>query len=212
MNKRLLPALFAALLCLPAGVLAADTPPAGVWSADPAATPASPPPPAGKVLVIAKIEEPNKRRMVEEALRAELALKGVEALTAVQHLTDADFASADALKQKAESLGVDGVLGLTVEGHTAQVKSSPTVSLGVGIPIHAGPFSVYAGASKPIGGGPKMVHTVALRLRFYNRPGDPAWEKVEKKKFEEDELDQVASITAQRAVKELKKKKLIAAK
>ena len=184
--------------------------PAVAWAEEPAA---AGPAPASKVLVIAKVKEEGKRRQLEEQARSELRDKGVEATLGVDVLVDSDFASEDAIRAKVESLGVDGVLGFVVLGIDETVKnSSAHLSVGVGVPVNAGGFSMFIGGSVPLGGGPKVTRKVNLRARYFARPFQaPAWEKVYKENLFDDTTPLVQYL-ARDSVKALKKKKLIAVK
>jgi hypothetical protein len=169
--------------------------------------------PAHKVLVIARIKEEAKRRQLEEQARVELQEKGVGTTLGSDVLVEADFASEDIIRKKVESLDVDGVLGFAVLGVEEKAKASPTVSVGVGVPVSAGPFSIFVGGSVPIGGGqPKVVRIVHVRARYFARPfAAPAWEKIYDEKLKEDTTG-LTQFLAQDSVKALKKKKLIPAK
>jgi hypothetical protein len=169
---------------------------------------------AGKVLVIAKVKEEGKRRQLEEEARTELRDRGVEATLGSDVLEESDFASEDAIRKKVESLGVDGVLGFVVLGVEENVKhSSASVSVGVGVPVNVGGFSIFLGGSVPLGGGaPKVTRKVSLRARYFARPFQaPAWEKVYKENLLDDTTPLVQYL-AHDSVKALKKKKLIAVK
>ena len=170
--------------------------------------------PARKVLVVAKIEEEAKRRALEEQVRLDLGDRGVEATLGVDVMSEADFASEDAIRKKVESLGVDGVLGFVVLGVDESVKtSSASVSVGVGVPVGIGPFSVFVGGSVPLGGGePKVTRKVRVRARYFARPfAAPAWEKVYNETLTEDTAGLIQYL-ANSSDKALKKKKLIPAK
>jgi hypothetical protein len=184
--------------------------PAVAWAEEPAA---AVPAPAGKVLVIAKVKEEGKRRQLEEEARTKLRDRGVEATLGSDVLEESDFASEDAIRKKVESLGVDGVLGFVVLGIEEKVKhSSASLSLGVGVPVNAGGFSMFIGGSVPLGGGSKVTRKVQLRARYFARPFQtPAWEKVYKENLLDDTTPLVQYLASD-SVKALKKKKLIAVK
>ena len=184
--------------------------PAVAWAEEPAATG---PAPAGKVLVIAKVKEEGKRRQLEEEARTELRDKGVEATLGSDVLVDSDFASEDAIRAKVETLGVDGVLGFVVLGIEETVKqSSAHLSVGVGVPVNAGGFSMFLGGSVPLGGGTKVTRKVQVRARYFGRPFQaPAWEKIYKENLSDD-TSPLVQFLAHDSVKALKKKKLIAVK
>ncbi len=197
----------AALLTASVGVGAR---PAGAAESAPAEGAA----PARKVLVVAKIKEEAKRRQLEGAARSELQERGVEATLGSDVMTEADFASEDTIRTKVESLGVDGVLGFVPLKVDESVKtSSAHVSVGVGVPVGVGPFSVFVGGSVPLGGGSsKVVRKVQVRARYFARPFTaPAWEKMYEEKLGDDTTG-LTQYLAEDSVKHLKKKKLIPAK
>jgi hypothetical protein len=170
------------------------------------------PAPARTVLVVAKIKEEEKRRSLEQKGRMELKEKGVEATLGSDVMTETDFASEDTIRQKVESLGVDGVLGFVVLGIDESVKtSSAHLNIGVG-GYGGGGLGVFVGGSVPIGGQTKVIRTVHVRARFFARPfASPAWEKVYSERLEAD-TTRLTEKLAYDAVKNLKKKKLIPAK
>jgi hypothetical protein len=167
--------------------------------------------PAHKVLVVAKIEEEAKRRALEDQVRLDLQEKGVESILGSDVMSEADFASEETIRNKVESLGVDGVLGYVVLGVDESVKtSSASVSVGVGVPVGIGPFSVFVGGSVPLGGGePKVTRKVRIRARYFASPfAAPAWEKVYNETLTDDTTSLIQYL-ASSSVKALKKKKLI---
>lgn len=166
-------------------------------------------PPARKVLVVAKIQEETKRRALEREAQVELQKRGVESILGSDVLTEADFASVDTIRQKVESLGVDGVLGYVVLGIDESVKTS-SVSVGFGIGGYSGGgMGMFVGASAPIGGSTTIVRKVRLRARYFEPPfADPAWEKVYTERLSDD-TTRLTQYLADDSVKTLKKKKLI---
>lgn len=186
---------------------------AGARTADAAAESAANegPAPARKVLVVAKIKEESNRRYLEGQARDELKDRGVEAVLGSDVMTEADFASEDAVRKKVESLGVDGVLGYVVLGVEESVKtSSATLSVGVG-GYGGGGFGMFVGGSVPLGSQQTIVRKVQLRARFFARPfAGPAWEKIYNKKLEDD-TTYLTQYLAHDSVTALKKK-LIPAK
>ena len=187
------------------------------WSPRPTETLAAsaadaPPTPARKVLVVAKIQEEAKRRSLEDAARTELKKRGVEAILGSDVMSEADFVSEDAVRQKVESLGVDGVIGYVPLGIDESVKtSSAHLSIGVG-GYGGGGMGMFVGGSVPIGGGSKVVRKVRLRARYFARPfAAPAWEQIYNQKLEDDTSWLIRHL-AHDSVTALKKKKLIPAK
>jgi hypothetical protein len=170
------------------------------------------PPPARKVLVVARVREEAKRRALEEEARIELKKKGVETVLGSDVMTEEDFASEEALRAKVQSLGVDGVLGyVPLKIDETQKTSSASLSIGIGGYSGSG-FGMMVGGTVPIGQKTTIIRTVQVRSRFWAKPFDhPAWEKVYSEKLEEDTTRLTQSL-AYDSVKTLKKKKLIPAK
>jgi hypothetical protein len=168
--------------------------------------------PARNVLVIAKIKEDATRRSLEEAARAELKKRGVEAMLGSDVMTEADFASEEAVRQKVESLDVDGVIGYVPLGIDESVKTSSShLSIGIG-GYSGGGMGMFVGGSVPIGGSTTVIRKVRLRARYFARPfAGPAWEKFYNEKLQDDTTWLVEHL-AQDSVTALKKKKLIPAK
>ena len=204
MPPRLVRLAVALLLMAGAGALTAAAAAEGAAAESPA--------PARKVLVVAKIQQDSKRKYLEGQARDELKKKGVEVVLGSDVMTEADFASEDAIRKKVESLGVDGVLGYVVLGVQESVKtSSATLSVGVG-GYGGGGFGMFVGGSVPLGGSQTIVRKVQLRARFWARPfAGPAWEKIYTKKLEDD-TTYLSQYLAHDSVGAIKKKKLIPAK
>lgn len=140
---------------------AAGTKTTGTWS-DPGLQPA----PYKKIAVLARIEDDIARRILEDDVVAGLAKLGVEAVAAYQVLTDADLSSQEAIRVKAAELGIDAGFLFTVEQEDKKVKSGSNVHASVGVPVRAGPFSLFLGTSVPLGGGPSTVTTVTTKSQF----------------------------------------------
>ena len=118
--------------------------------------------PARKVLVVAKIKEETKRRQLEEEAQVELKKRGVETILGSDVMTEADFESVDTIRQKVESLGVDGVLGYVPLGIDESVKTS-SVSVGFGIGGYSGGgMGMFVGGSVPIGGSTQVKLAASL--------------------------------------------------
>lgn len=169
-------------------------------------------PPARKVLVVARVQEPTRRRGLEQEASVELKKKGVETLLSSDAMTEEDFASEETIRRKVDSLGVDGVLGYVVlKVDETQKTSSATLSVGVG-GYGGGGFGMFVGASVPLGAKTTIVRTVHLRARFWAKPfTGPAWENVYSQKVEDDTIH-LTEYVAYDSVKTLKKKKLIPAR
>jgi len=158
--------LLAATAAADAGVKTAST-----WSA-PDLQPGS----YQKVAVLARFTDDVARRILEDEVVAGLKKRGIEAVAAYQEFTPEDLANDEAVKARAAELGVDAGLVFTVTGEDKQVKSSPTVHASVGVPVRAGPFSLFVGTSVPLGGGASTVTTVGLKSEFFAAGSEgPIW-------------------------------------
>lgn len=134
--------------------------------------------PARKVLVVAKIEEAEARNTLERVASEELRRKGVEALVGSEVLTAADLESADALRAKAETLGIDGLLGFFVLEIIDGETTTRPMDVYVDVPYHVGPYWWFAGSRVTLEGTVVSMPKITIAANFYNRPtGDPAWEK-----------------------------------
>ena len=207
MRRTCFPIAMAMLLLAPLGTGAGEsTPAAGGNAAGEAAAPAR------KVLVVARVKQEDRRRHLEEQTRTELQERGVEAMLGSDVMTEADFVSEETIRNKVESLDVDGVLGFVVLSVQESVEQS-SVSLSVGVGGYGGGgLGVFVGGSVPLGGSTKVVHHVQVRARYFARPfADPAWEKIFKEKVYED-TTKITERLARDSVKSLKKKKLIPSK
>jgi hypothetical protein len=204
MNRRLFQAVVAALLLTVSG--------AGFAPAAEEGTGGEMPAPARKVLVIAKIKEGVTRKSLEEAASGYLKKRGVEATLGSDVMTEADFASEEAVRKKVVDLGVDGVIGYVPLGIDESVRtSSAHLSVGIG-GYGGGGMGMFVGGSVPIGGSTKVTRKVRLRARYFARPFEgPAWEKVYNETLRDDTTGLVDYL-ANDSVKALKKKKLIPAK
>jgi len=155
----------------PAPRAAAKTRATGTWSAD-----GLQPRQFEKVLVLARISEDAARRILEDTIVKGLTDKGVTAVQAYKVLAPADLASAEAIRSKAQELGVDAGIVISVTGEDTKVESGPSVRAHVGVPARVGPFSMFLGTSVPLGGGPSVVKKTTLTAKLYDSPeGDPVW-------------------------------------
>jgi len=164
--------------------------------------------PARRVLVVAKIEETDARRVLERVACEELQKKGVLAMAGSDVLLPADLATADALRARAETLEIDGLLGFVVTSIDEEVKNSPSVGVGVGLPIDVGPFRIFAGTRVPLGGGVRAVRKVHVRASFYNSPSEPAWQETFTETLRDDNA-RVAKSIAKDAVRAIVRADLV---
>lgn len=208
MRRTCYPIAMAMLLLLaPPGTGAGESAPAPAGNAAGEAAP-----PARKVLVVARVQQEDRRRHLEEETRTELQKRGVEVTLGSDAMTEADFVSEETIRKKVESLGVDGVLGFVVLKVDEIVKqSSASLSVGVG-GYGGGGFGMFVGGTVPLGGSTKVSYNVQVRARYFARPfAGPAWEKIYKKNVEDD-TTYIIQHLAYDSVKSLKKQKLIPAK
>lgn len=160
----------------------------------------------GKYLVLAKVKEESARRILEDMMVEKLKKEKVDALAAYSVLSPEDLASSEAIHAKTEQLGVDAGIVFTVIGDETHQKSNPTVSMGVGVPVRVGPFSVFVGGSVPIGGGgATAVRTVQLKSELVARQGtNPRWSATYATDLEGG-AEGTAEDVAKQAIKQLKK-------
>ena len=159
-----------------------------------------------KYLVLARVKEESAKRILEDTMVAKLKKEKIEALAAYQVLTPEDLASSEAIHAKAEQLGVDAGIVFTVISDETQQKANASVSVGVGVPVRVGPFSVFLGASKPVGGGGTTpVRTVQLKSELVAKQGtNPRWSATYATDLEGG-AEETAEDLAKQAIKQLKK-------
>ncbi|MGD8377376.1 MAG: hypothetical protein PVF68_14690 [Acidobacteriota bacterium] len=188
------------LLALPA---LAGTKVTSTWSA-PGLEPAT----YAKVAVLARFEDDVTRRILEDAIVEGLADRGMEAVPAYSTFTEADLADDDAVAARAAELGLDAGIVFTVTGEDTQVKSGSNVHASVGVPVRAGPFSVFVGTSVPLGGGTKKVTTVGVKSEFFVKDGEgPLWIATYSTDLKGGN-EQAAQQIGARALKQMKKARL----
>ena len=129
-----------------------------------------------KVVVLAKTTDDVAMRILEDAVVKGLKEKGIEAVQAYLVLKPDDLTSDEAIEAKAKELGADAGLVFTVTGENTEVKSGSNVHASVGVPVRAGPFSLFVGTSVPLGGGPSTVKTVGVKAQFFaSNVKGPRW-------------------------------------
>jgi hypothetical protein len=128
-----------------------------------------------KFLVLARFTDESAKRILEDTMVAKLK-KEADALAAYDALAEQDLASVEAVKSKARQLGVDAGIVFTVTGSATQVESKPDVHAGVSIPVPVGPFNIFLGASKPLGGGASTVQKIGVKAELHGLEGkNPRW-------------------------------------
>lgn len=167
--------------------------------------------PAHKVLVVAYIDDAEARGMLERIATAEFQRKGIEAIAGSEVLTDADLESPEALQARAESLGVDGLLGFFVleidDGETPRMYSD----LYVGVPYHRGPYSWYTGRMLRFESSAPKMPKIKIGANFYIGPeGDPAWEKTYADIWREEHRERITKEIAYDSVRLITRAKLVA--
>jgi len=149
----------------------AGTKTTGTWSA-PDLKPAT----YQKVAVLAKFSDDVARRVLEDSVVKGLTDRGITAVAAYQVFDSEDLASEEAIVAKAKELGVDAGLVFTVTGKDTKVTTAPTVHASVGVPVRAGPFSVFLGTSVPLGGGTSTSTKVGVKSEFFSKGSEgPIW-------------------------------------
>ena len=125
-------------------------------------------------------------------------------------LVPEDLATSEAIHAKAEQLGVDAGIVFTVVSDQTQAKPNPTVSVGVGVPVRVGPFSVFVGGSVPVGGGGTTnVRVVQLKSELVAKSGtNPRWSGTFAAEVKED-AETIAEDLAKQTIKQLKTAKVI---
>lgn len=131
-----------------------------------------------KILVLAKVQEPEIEKSFENEVVSALKNKGYIAIPSYSSFTPAELENTDRLVAKADSLGIDALLAFTLKNVETTVVNTPQVSASVGVPVRIGFFSVFVGGSVPLGGGPKEESTVHVLSAFYNdrNSEEPAWQ------------------------------------
>jgi hypothetical protein len=197
------PKILVALSVLATLPASAGTKTTSTWSA-PGLQPAT----YAKVAVLAKIEDEIAKRTLEDEVVEGLQDRGIEAVAAYQVLTPADLASEEAIRAKAQDLGLDAGLVFTVTDEQTRVKSGSNVHASVGVPVRAGPFSVFVGTSVPLGGGTSSSTVVALQSEFYVAGADgPQWIATYSTSLKGGNKRAAEGVASQ-ALKQLKKAKL----
>jgi len=120
-----------------------------------------------KVVVLAKTTDDVAMRVLEDTLVSGLKKQGIEAVQAYLVLQPSDLESDAAIEAKAKDLGADAGLVFVVTGESTEVKSGSNVHASVGVPVRAGPFSLFVGTSVPLGGGPSAVKTFGIKAQFF---------------------------------------------
>jgi hypothetical protein len=191
---------FAASLVLVAASASAGTKTTSTWTASDLQ-----PRTYRKLAVLAKIEDEIAKRTLEDQVVKGLRDRGVEAVPAYEVFAPADLASDETVRAKANELGLDAGLVFTVTGEQTQVKSSPNVHASVGVPVRAGPFSVFVGTSVPLGGGSSSSKVVALKSEFYATDAEgPLWIATYSTDLKRGN-ERAAEAIASQALKQLKK-------
>ncbi len=129
-----------------------------------------------KVVVLAKTTDDVAMRVLEDTVVNGLKKKGIEAVQAYLVLQPADLLSDEAIEAKAIELGADAGLVFTVTGESTEVRSGSNAYASVGVPVRAGPFSLFVGTSVPLGGGPSAVKTFGIKAQFFSKDvKGPRW-------------------------------------
>lgn len=127
-----------------------------------------------KILVLAKVQEPEIEKAFENSVVTALKDKGYTALPSYSSFTLAELENTDRLVAKADSLQIDALLAFTLINVETTVINTPQVNASIGVPVRIGFFSVYLGTSVPLGGGPVEEKTVNVKAGFYTERNSPA--------------------------------------
>lgn len=196
-------------VCLAAGCLAPGLLVAGMKTTSTWTAPEHTQRPYSKVMALAKITEEANRKVVEDEIVAAFVKQKMTAIPAYVHMKPEDLASPEAARKKALELGVDSALVVTVLEKGTQVKAGPSVSVGVGVPVHVGMFSVFVGGSVPVGGGPKQTQVFSVKADFYEKDSEkPIWSATYSGNLDYG-IESAAKDLAKQSVKQLKKAKIL---
>jgi len=130
-----------------------------------------------KILVLAKVQQPDIEKTFENAMVAALKDKGYTAVPSYNTFTGNDIENTARLVAKADSLKIDALLAFTLVNIETKIINTPQVNANIGVPVSFGFFSVYVGTSVPLGGGPIEEKTVHLKAGFYydRNSTEPSW-------------------------------------
>lgn len=130
-----------------------------------------------KILVLAKVEQPDIEKSFEQAMVQALKDKGYVAIPSFGTFSPDEIENTTRLVQKADSLSIDALLAFTLINIETSVKHNPQVSANVGVPVSIGFFSVFVGTSVPLGGGTTEEKRVNVEVGFYTDRNSsvPSW-------------------------------------
>lgn len=122
-----------------------------------------------RVIVLAKVTEPEQRKKLEDDTVAALASEGVDAVAAYSTVAPADMASQDVFVRKLDTLGIDALVLYEVGEQHGEVHNAPSVGVGVGVPVDVGFFDLFVGGSVPLFGGAQAENHVDVEAKYFRR-------------------------------------------
>jgi hypothetical protein len=175
----------------------ASTEMTGTWTA-----PGAPGAALSRIAVIAMTQQEGLRRMAEDAAAAQLS--GAQAVPSYQVLGDVDMHDAQAVNEKLEALGFQGVLVMRLTRVSENV-----------VPVSAGPtFVGYYGWAAPMAYSPTYLQTetvvhMVTNLYSLKEEGKLIWSGASKT-FDPASTQAVAADVAREVAKQLQKQHIVA--
>jgi len=164
-----------------------------------------------KILVLAKVKQPDIEKNFENAMVKALKDKGYVAIPSYSIFNDSDIENTTKLAEKADSLKVDALLAFTLIDVQTSVINAPQVSASVGVPVTIGFFSVFVGGSVPLGGGSREEKTVRVKAGFYHdrNSSEPSWQMTLTGSISNNTTDELIYDFVKKSVKALLKQKVL---
>lgn len=122
-----------------------------------------------KVMVLANSTDEMAQRQLEEATVELLKSKGVNAITAYNHVDAKDLKTESIFIEKANMLEVDALIVYSFDRIKSEYKRKPSIDANIGVPVKSGIFRGFLGTDIPLAGGNKKVETVNAQVSFYTR-------------------------------------------
>lgn len=123
-----------------------------------------------RFLVLAKFDDVELAKQMEQKMVSKLKAKGYEALTTKGNIGDEDLQDEETFLAKISEMGITGLIAFTNPEINYRSKRTPSVSANVHTkPVKVGIFRVNVGGSVPIAGGTKTKQEVLVNAEFYNK-------------------------------------------
>lgn len=163
-----------------------------------------------KIVVLVKVTDDSKRRILEDAMVNELNEKKYNAINSYSNFSVSDLETEEALIKRADSLGVDALVYFSDPNIETQYQQKPVVTANVGVPVKVGFMHVYLGTGIPLGkGGSRKKETITLKSSFYNKSSrDPQWSIQLTDDFKGD-INSIATKFARKTITNLYKSKVL---